>query len=207
VRRKLVCAVIVIAILTVGVLYVSGYEVDLYHFKLNPAPGPKWNTLLLESSSGETIAELNVTSASFGGNTTKGVSFGFQLWHAKGYIIEQVNMTIAVGPFPADVWVTAFNYDTGGYPPLDFENANFSGGPTGVSGAVLTLSGFPAQNPTTLYGVGLAYKDAELPAQIGSTTILVQFVLTSTSGIPFVGDSYAGQVASNLVYLGNLASG
>jgi hypothetical protein len=204
VKRNLVYAATVIAILTVSVLYASGYRVELNHFNLNPAPGPKWNTLLLKSSAGETLAELNVSSASFEGNATKEVGFGFQLWHAKGFSIERVNMTIAVGPFPADVWVTAFNYDTGGYPPLGFQNANFSGGPTGVSGAVLTLSGFPPQNPTILYGVGLAYKNAELPAQIGSTTFLVQIVLTAPSGVPFIGDSYTGQVASNLVYLGNL---
>ena len=103
--------------------------------------------------------------------------------------------------------MTAFNYDTEGYSGLNFENVNYSGGPAGVSGAVVTLSGFPPLNPTTLYGVGLAYKNAELPTGIGSTAVLVQLVLTSASGVPFVGDTYAGQVGSNLVYLGNSTAG
>jgi hypothetical protein len=203
VGKKLVYAAVVIAILAVGALYVSGYQLYQYPHTLAPASSPNWGTLYLKGSSGETLAELNFTAAFGGGNGTKGVSFGFQLWHAQGFNIKLVNLTFGIGPYPADVWVTGFNYYTDGYAPLSFQNANYSGGSTGVSGAVLTLSGFPSQNPTALYGVGLAYKNAELPADIGSTTVLVQLVLTSTSEIPFVGDTYAGQTGFNLVYLGN----
>jgi hypothetical protein len=203
VRRRLVFAIIAIAIIAVGILYVSGFEVYQNQYGLSPTPPSKWGVFDLKSSSGETVAEINVTSASVEGNTTKGVSFGFQLWHAQGFNIKLVNITLGVGPYPAAVWVTGFNYYTDGQAPLDFKNENYSGGPTDVSGAVLTLSGFPPQNPSTLYGVGLAYENAELPTSIGSTTVLVQFVLTSSSGIPFVGNTYAGQTAFNLVYLGN----
>lgn len=193
------------AIIAVSVLYVSGLQVYQRQYKLSPTPAAKWNVLSL-GSSGETLAEINITSATFEGNTTGAVSFGLQLWHAQGLNIKLVNLTFGIGPYPADVWVTGFNYDSAGHVPLDFENENYSGGPTGASGAVVTLSGFPSQNPTTLYGIGLAYKNAELPAGIGSTVVLVQLVLTSASGIPFVGNTYKGQTTFNLVYLGNSTS-
>jgi hypothetical protein len=204
-RKKLAYAIVAMVILAVGALYVSGFQA--YQYRLNVtgdlvrAPIPEWSALYFKGPSGEVIAEFNFSTTYVTANDTQqGVGFGFQLWHAQGFNIERVNMTLAVGPSPAEVWVTGFNYDTGGYPPLDFQNANFSGGPTGVSGAVLTLSAFPPPNPTTEYGVGLAYKNAELPAAVGSTTVFVQLVLSSGSGIPFAGDTYTGQFGFNLVY-------
>jgi hypothetical protein len=205
VGRKLAYVIVAIVILGVGALYASGYQAYQSRLRISGdlvrTPGPEWSALYFKGPSGVTLAELNFSTARMGGNATRQeVSFGFQLWHAKGFNINQVNMTISIGPSPADVWVNGFDYYSGAYPPIDFENANFSGGPAGVSGAVLTLSGFPSSNPTTEYGVGLAYGNAELPAAIGSTSVLVQMVLTSGSGIPFAGDLYSGQFGFNLVY-------
>jgi hypothetical protein len=147
------------------------------------------------------ITEFNFsTTYTNTNNTQQVVGFSFSIWHAQGFSIESVNLTFYIGPSPADVWVTQFNYYTDGHPPLQFEDTNFTGGVTGVSGAFLTLSGFPPENPTTLYGVGLTYKDVPLPAGIGSTSVLVQMVLFSGSGMPFVGEAYAGQLGFNLVY-------
>jgi hypothetical protein len=206
VRKKLVYAIVAVAILAVGGLYLSGFQAYQNQSSISGnlvrSPSPEWSALYFKGPSGEVLADFNFSTTLVDGNGTRqGVSFGFLLWHATGFNIERVNMTFAIGPSPADVWVTAFNYDTGGYPSLDFENANFSGGPTGVSGAVVTLSAFPPPNPTTEYGVGLAYKNAELPAAIGSTSVSVQLVLSSGSGIPFAGDTYTGQFGFNLVYV------
>jgi hypothetical protein len=206
VRKKLAYAIAAIAILAVGALYLSGFQAYQYRYNLSGnlvrAPSPEWSTLYFNSPSGEMLAEFNFsTSYLAANNTQQGAGFGFQLWHAQGFKVDFVNLTFCIGPSPEDVWVTGFNYYTDGYAPLGFENANFSGGPTGVSGAVLTLSSFPPPNPTTEYGVGLSYKNAELPAAIGSTSVIVQMVLTSGSGIPFAGDTYSGQFGFNLVYV------
>jgi hypothetical protein len=205
VRKKLAYAIVVIAILAVGALSLSGYRVYQYRYNMSGnlvrAPSPEGGTLYFNSPSGEMLAEFNFsTSYVTANNTHQAASFGFQLWHAQGFKIELVNLTFAIGPSPADVWVTGFNYYTDGYAPLDFENANLSGGPTGVSGTVLTLSAFSPLNPTTEYGVGLSYRNAELPAAIGSTSVTVQLVLSSGSGIPFAGETYTGQFGFNLVY-------
>lgn len=163
---------------------------------------PEWSTLYFRSSSGNILAEFNFSTTYLVVNTTQqAVTFGFRLWHVQGVNIERVNLTFDVAPWPADVWVSQFNYDTGGYAPLHVEDTNFSGGPTGVSGGVLTLSAFPPENPTTVYGVGLAYKNAELPADVGSTSVSVEVVLASGSGLPFVGNTYVGRFGFNLVYV------
>ena len=202
-KKRFAYAIVAIAIIAVGALYLSGYQAYQYRYNLSEnlvrSPSPEWSTLYFDNPSGETLAKFNFsTSYMTANNTQQSAGFGFQLWHAQGFKIQLVNLTFTIGPSPSDVWVTQFNYDTGGYAPLDFENANFSGGPTGVSGAVTTLSSFPPPNPTTEYGVGLTYKNAELPAAIGSTSVTVQMVLTSGSGIPFAGDTYSGQFGFNL---------
>jgi hypothetical protein len=206
VRRKVVYVVVAIAILAVGALYVSGYQVYRYKYTAISGDFPRgpsqgWSAVYFVSS-GKMIGEFNYSAANSltANNTRPGVSFGFVLWHAPGYSIERVNLTFSIAPWPKDVWVNAFNYDTDGYAPLHFENINFSGDTTEASGAVLTLSNFPSENPTTTYGVGLTYKNASVPADVGGTTLLVQMVLVSGSGIPFVGNEYTGQTGFNLVY-------
>jgi hypothetical protein len=203
-KRKVTYAIVAIAILAVGALYASGYQAYQNRLNisgsLNRASGSELSVVYFRSGAGEVLAEFSFSASYMSANgTQEGVSFGFTLWHAQGFNIERANMTFAIGPSPADVWVNGFNYDTNGYPPLDFENANFSGGPAGVSGAVLTLSAFPPLNPSTEYGVGLAYKNVVLPAAMASTSVTIQLVLSSGSGIPFVGDTYSGQCVFNLI--------
>jgi len=206
VRRKVVYAVVAMAILAVGALYVSGYQAYRYKNAMSAdiirRTSQGWSTLYFDDSSGKILAGFNFSTAnSPAANTTQPiVGFGFRLWHLQGFNIELVNLTFYIAPWPADVWVTQFNYDTGGYAPLRVENINFSGGTTGASGAVLTLSDFPSVNSTTTYGVGLTYMNAQVPSDVGSTTVLVQMVLVSGSGIPLVGDAYTGQYGFNLVY-------
>ena|SRR5438552_446878 len=205
-RKKLIYAIVAVAVLAIGTLWVTGYQVYQHQYtmsgNLSRGISPDSSTLYFKSSSGETLAKFNFTTRYVNANNTmQGVGFGFRLWHAQGINIERVNLTFDIGPSPADVWVRQFSYYTGSNPPLRFANANFSRGSVGVSGAVLTLSGFPTQNPSTLYGVGLAYKNADLPARIGSTSVSIQMVLASGSGIPFVGDTYTGQSGFNLVYV------
>jgi len=206
VRNRFAYAIVAVAILAFGALYLSGYQAYQYRYNMSGnlvrSPSPKWSTLYFDNPSGETLAEFNFsTSYTNANNTQQDAGFGFQIWHAQGYKIQLVNLTFSIGPSPSDVWITQFNYDTGGCAPLDFQNVNSSGGPTGVSGAVITLSSFPPPNPATEYGVGLTYKNAELLAAIGSTSVTVQMVLTSGSGIPFAGDTYNGQFGFNLVYV------
>ena len=204
-RRRLACAFVVIVIILFAALYVSGSPVYRYQNTMSGnvtrEPSPEWSTLQFQSSSDERIAEFNFsTTYTNTNNTQQGVGFGFSMWHAQGFSIESVNLTFYIGPSPADVWVTQFDYYTDNHSLLRFENTNFTGGATGVSGAFITLSGFPPENPTTLYGVGLTYKDVLLPAGIGSTSVIVQMVLVSGSGMPFVGEAYTGQFGFNLVY-------
>ena len=213
-RKKLVYAAVIIAILAVGILYSSGFQVYQYQYNLSlksaTAPNPESVALpfpfYLESPSGTVLAELNFSSARLmnANNTQDGVGLGFRVWRAPGFNIELLNLSFDIAPLPADVWVKAFNYYTGSYPPLRVEIANFSGGNgclangCGSAGAVLTLSGFPPPDLTTEYGIGLANKNAELPGAIGSNSVGVQVIFTSGSGTPFAGNTYTGQIGYNL---------
>ena len=206
-KRKAVYAIAALLILAVGLLYVTGYQLyrnqDTMSGSMSRAPSPEWSIVKFRSPSGETLAEFNfsTTYAVNANKSQKSVDFGFILLHAPEFNIGSLNITYSIGPWPKEVGVTGFNYDTGSVTPND-RIANYTGDPTHVSGAVITVFSFPPSNPTPEYGVGLAYTNAELPSDIGSTSVTVQMVLTTGSGTPFVGDAYAGQLSFNLVYTG-----
>ncbi len=204
-KGKTAVAIVVVAILILAGAEALGFQI--YHYqsamtgKVVRLAGQSWSTLYFESSSGRTVAEFNFTDATVGiENSTAGtVSWVFRIWHAPGFSFQSLNLTFSIGPWPANVWVSQFNYYTGDNPPLDVTNMNYSGGPSGDSGAVLTLSGFPAaENPTQPYGIGLTY-NALATSEIGSTGVWVQLVLGTNSGVPLIGESYSGEFGFNLV--------
>lgn len=162
--------------------------------------GSQSGSLLFYGSSTGLMAELNYTvRPDTTSNSTKvGAGFGFLVWHANGISIKSLNLTFSLGPPPTGVWVSQLSYDTAGYPPLTVVNQNFTGGVGEVSGAFLTLTGFPPTNPTVLYGVGLSYPAGSSEAAVGGTSVQVQAVFQSGTNIPFVEQTYVGSFGFNL---------
>ena len=197
---------VVVVLLFLGSAYTFGYQVYQSHNTMSASfagsPSPGWSTLYFKSASGVLLAEFNYSTARLltANSTGNAAAFGFKVWHATGFSVQGLNLTFSIGPYPAKVWMSQFSYYTGNYPTLDTKNVNYTGGPSEVSGAVLTLSGFPASgDPSTIYSVGLSYGNTATPETVGSTSVMVQMVLVSGSGVPYVGELYSGASGFNLV--------
>ena len=202
---KVVYVAGVLALIIVAV-YVSGLQVYRYNNELTSEPAvydraTGWWTAYLNES-GRAVAEFNYTIGAppVNASETPLLLFGFRVWHAPGVELGEQNMTFSIG-FPAKVWVTGPNYDADGNAPLTVVNRNFTGGPGEVSGAVLTLSGFPSnENPTVLYGVGIRFQNGTSTALIPAGSMTAQLVLGGASTYPLVGEEYAGEVGSTLAW-------
>ena len=203
---KIVYVAGVMALIIVAV-YASGIQVYQYHNELTPEPivydrATGWWTAYFNES-GRTVAEFEYSVSAPPVNASKAplLIFGFKVWHASGVELSELNLTFSIG-FPAKVWVSGGpNYDSDGNAPVTVVNRNFTGGLGEVSGAVLTLSGFPSgENPTVLYGVGIKFQNGTSTALIPAGSMTAQLDLGGASTYPFVGEEYAGEVGSTLAW-------